>query len=46
VLDLATGRQLQKLRLDDSATAAPIVVANRVLIGTNKGTLFCFGARP
>jgi outer membrane protein assembly factor BamB len=44
VLDLATGRQLEKIRLDGPVAGSPAVAEGRLLIGTQKGTLFCFGA--
>jgi outer membrane protein assembly factor BamB len=45
VLDLATGRQLQKVDLDAPVVGSPAVAGGRLLIGTTKGTLYCLGAK-
>ena len=42
---LATGRRLQELTLDGPISASPVVVNGRVLIGTQKGTLYCLGEK-
>jgi len=45
VLDLATGRQLQKVELDSPIAGSPAVAGGRLLIGTTKGTMYCLGAK-
>jgi outer membrane protein assembly factor BamB len=45
VLDLATGRQLQKVELGSPVVGSPAVAGGRLLIGTTKGTLYCLGAK-
>jgi len=45
VLDLVTGREVQKLDLDDEVTGSPAVAGDRLLIGTRAGTLYCLGAK-
>jgi outer membrane protein assembly factor BamB len=45
VLDLASGRQLDKVQLDSPILSSPAVAAGRLVVGTNKGTVYCFGAK-
>ena len=45
VLDLANGKQLAKIELDDAVSGSPAVAAGRLIIGTSKGTVYCFGAK-
>ncbi len=48
VLELATGKQIQKIELDgrdNPILASPAVVRGRLVIGTMKGTLYCLGAK-
>lgn len=45
VLDLKTGKELQKIELDASVTGSPAVANGKLLIGTTKGTLYCFGEK-
>jgi outer membrane protein assembly factor BamB len=45
VLDLATGRLLQKLALDGPIAASAAVADGRLVLGTTKGTLYCLGAK-
>jgi outer membrane protein assembly factor BamB len=45
ILDLETGRELQRVTLDGPIAASPIVVDGKILVGTQKGTLYCLGAR-
>jgi outer membrane protein assembly factor BamB len=45
VLDLATGKVVQNLTLDSAVTGSAAVADDRLLVGTEKGTLFCFGAK-
>jgi len=45
VLDLKTGRQVQKIDLDGPVTGSPAVAAGRLLVGTQKGTLYCLGEK-
>ena len=40
-LDLVTGRQLGVLELDDGISASPAIVDGKLVIGTQKGTLYC-----
>jgi outer membrane protein assembly factor BamB len=43
-LDLASGREVQRFKLDGPVTGSPAVVDGAVLVGTQTGTLYCFGA--
>ena len=45
VLDMGTGRIIQKLELDDEVTGSPAVVGKRLLIGTRSGMLYCLGEK-
>ena len=45
VLDLAKGTELKHYDLDGAITGSPAVAAGRLLVGTEKGTLYCFGAK-
>ncbi|MGL6096368.1 MAG: PQQ-binding-like beta-propeller repeat protein, partial [Fimbriiglobus sp.] len=45
VLDLDTGKVVQNLTLDGAVTGSAAVAGDRLLVGTDKGTLFCFGAK-
>jgi len=45
-LDLKTGRQLWTFEGGGSILASPAVAAGRLVIGTDDGNLYCFGARP
>jgi len=45
VLDLATGKQFQKLELDGAVTGSPAVGPDCLIVGTEKGTVFCLGAK-
>ena len=45
ILDLDSGKQIQTLTLDNPISASPVVVGGKVLIGTQKGTLYCLGAK-
>lgn len=45
VLDLATGRQIQQLLLDSGVSGSAAVTNDRLLVGTEKGTLYCLGKR-
>jgi hypothetical protein len=40
-----SGKELQKIKLDSAITGSPAVAGGRLLIGTTKGTLYCFGAK-
>jgi outer membrane protein assembly factor BamB len=44
-LDLKTGKKLQELNLDSPVTGSPAVGPDCILIGTEKGTLYCLGAK-
>lgn len=45
VLDLATGKQIQKLDLGSAITGSVAVAGDCVFVGTDKGTLYCLGAK-
>jgi outer membrane protein assembly factor BamB len=45
VLDLANGRQVQKIPLDGPIAASPAVADGRLVLGTTKGTVYCLGAK-
>ncbi len=45
VLDLKTGKELQKLELDAAVTGSVGVGPDCVLVGTDKGTLYCLGKK-
>lgn len=44
VLDLK-GKKVQELNLDSAVTGSPAVGPDCVLVGTDKGTLYCLGAK-
>lgn len=43
VLDLNTGRQIQQILLDSAVSGSVAVSGQYLLVGTEKGTLYCFG---
>jgi hypothetical protein len=45
VLELATGKQLKKIALNGPVSGSPAVAEGRLLIGTQGGTIYCFGAK-
>lgn len=45
VFDLA-GKKLQDIELDGAIVGSPAVADGCLLIGSDKGTLYCFGAKP
>lgn len=45
VLDLKKGTKIQEINLDSPVTGSPAVGADCILIGTEKGTLYRFGAK-
>jgi len=45
VLDLKRGKELQKLPLDGPISASPAVVDGKVYIATQKGSVYCLGAK-
>ncbi len=45
VLDLTTGRKVQELTLDSAVSSSAAVAGDCVLVGTEKGTLYCLGAK-
>jgi outer membrane protein assembly factor BamB len=45
VLDLATGKKVQEIHLDSAVTGSVSVGPDCVLVGTDRGTLYCFGAK-
>jgi len=46
VLDTATGKIVQEIMLDSAVTGSVAVANGAVLVGTEKGTLYCFGKTP
>lgn len=44
-LDLKTGKELQKLELDGAVTGSAAVGPNCLVVGTEKGTIYCLGAK-
>jgi outer membrane protein assembly factor BamB len=44
ILDLETGQECQRIALDGPIAASPVVVDGKILVGTQKGTLYCLGA--
>ncbi|QEL16970.1 outer membrane protein assembly factor BamB family protein [Limnoglobus roseus] len=44
-LDLKTGRKVQEINLDSAVTGSPAVGPDCILIGTEKGSLYCLGAK-
>lgn len=44
VLDLK-GKKIQELNLDSAVTGSPAVGPDCILVGTDKGTLYCLGAK-
>ena len=45
VLDLKTGKQLQQITLDSAVTGSVAVADDCVVVGTEKGTVYCLGAK-
>jgi outer membrane protein assembly factor BamB len=45
VLDLKTGRQVQQITLDSAVTGSIAVADDCVLVGTEKGSVYCLGAK-
>jgi outer membrane protein assembly factor BamB len=45
VLNLKDGKQLQEITLDSAVTGSTAVGPKCVLVGTEKGTVYCFGAK-
>ena len=45
VLDLKTGNKVQVLNLDSEVTGSPAVSSDCLLVGTDKGTLYCLGSK-
>ena len=45
VLDLKTGKKLQELNLDSPVIGSVAVGPDCVLVGTDKGTVYCLGAK-
>jgi outer membrane protein assembly factor BamB len=45
VLDLKTGKKIQELNLDSPVTGSVGVGPDCILVGTEKGTLFCLGKK-
>lgn len=45
VLDLKNGRKIQELTLDAAVSSSAAVAGDCLLVGTEKGTLYCLGAK-
>jgi eukaryotic-like serine/threonine-protein kinase len=45
VLDLKSGKLLQEIELDSAVTGSVAVGADCILVGTDKGTLYCLGKK-
>jgi outer membrane protein assembly factor BamB len=45
VLDLKTGKKIQELNLDSAVTGSVGVGADCILVGSDKGTLYCLGKK-
>lgn len=45
VLDLASGKQVQQMTLDSAVTGSVAVGPDCVIVGTEKGTVYCLGAK-
>jgi outer membrane protein assembly factor BamB len=45
VLDLTSGTQVQQLTLDSAVTGSVAVGPDCVIVGTEKGTVYCLGAK-
>jgi outer membrane protein assembly factor BamB len=45
VLDLKTGKKIQEMNLDSAVTGSLAVGPDCILVGTDKGTLYCLGAK-
>lgn len=45
VLDLGTGRKVQELNLDSAVTGSAAVTEGLLLVGTERGTLYCLGGK-
>jgi outer membrane protein assembly factor BamB len=45
ILDLKKGTNLQSFELDSGILGSPAVGGGCVVIGTEKGTIYCFGAK-
>ena len=45
VLDLKTGKKLQELFLDSAVTGSLAVGPDCILVGTDKGVLYCLGTK-
>ena len=45
IVRLKDGKLLSSFETDDSITASPAVVAGKIIIGSEDGTLYCLGAK-
>jgi len=45
VLDLKTGKKLQEMTLDSSVTGSVAVGPDCILVGTEKGVVYCLGKK-
>ena len=45
VIDLKTGKKIQELNLDSAVTGSVAVGPDCILVGTDKGRLYCLGAK-
>jgi outer membrane protein assembly factor BamB len=45
VIDVDTGTEIQRLKLDSAVTGSIAVADGRLLVGTQNGTLYCLGKK-
>ncbi|HEY7330608.1 MAG TPA: PQQ-binding-like beta-propeller repeat protein [Gemmataceae bacterium] len=45
ILDLESGKQIDKITLDGPIQGSPAVADGFLILGTTKGTVYCFGAK-
>ncbi len=46
VLDVNSGKKLQEITLDSAVTGSVAIGSDYILVGTEKGTLYCLGKAP
>ena len=45
VLDLKTGKKIQELQLDAAVSGSPAVGPDCIVVGTDKGVVYCLGKK-
>ena len=45
MVSLKTGKRLWDYETDDAITASPAVAGGQVIIGSEDGTVYCFGTK-